>query len=87
MTVYEIPNIEHCTVEEFGNPAWMYRIISNEGWFIHLNDGIVDAINAWKTAVALSDDYDFSIVEIRAKADLPKDAEIYGIVNPQEVAI
>lgn len=86
MPVYEIPNIEHCTVEEFGNPVWMYRIISNEGWFIHLNDGIADAINAWKTAVALPDDYDFSIVEIRAEADLPEDAEIYGNVNPQEVA-
>lgn len=85
MTVYEIPNIEHCTVEEFGNPARMYRIISNAGWFIHLNDGIADAINAWKTAVALPDDYDFSIVEIRAEADLPEDAEIYGIVNPPEV--
>lgn len=85
MTVYEIPNIEHCTVEEFGNPARMYRIISNEGWFIHLNDGIADAINTWKTAVALPDDYDFSIVEIRAEADLPEDAEIYGIVNPPEV--
>ena len=86
MTVYEIPNIEHCTVEEFGNPAKMYRIISNEGWYIHLNDGIADAINTWKTAVALPDDYDFSIVEIRDEADLPKDAEIYSIVNPQEVA-
>ena len=86
MTVYEIQNIEHCTVEEFGNPACMYRIISNEGWFIHLNDGIADAINTWKTAVALPDDYDFSIVEIRAEADLPEDAEIYGIVNPKEVA-
>lgn len=86
MPVYEIPNIEHCTVEEFGNPVWMYRIISNEGWFIHLNDGIADAINAWKTAVALPDDYDFSIVEIRAEEDLPENAEIYGNVNPQEVA-
>ena len=84
MTVYDIPNIEHCTVEEFGNTARMYRIISNEGWFIHLNDGIPDKIRTWKTAVALPDNCDFSIVEIRAKADLPEDAEIYGIVNPPE---
>ena len=86
MTVYEIPNIEHCTVEEIGNPVFMYRIISNDGWYIHLNNGVTDTVNIWKTAVALRTDYDFSIVEIRAEADLPEDAEICGIVNPPEVA-
>lgn len=78
MTVYEIPNIEHCTVREIGNPVVMYRINSNEGWYIHLNDGIEGTENYYKTAVALLATYDFSIVEIVAEADLPSDAEICG---------
>lgn len=82
MTVYEVPNIEHCTVRPLGDPVVVYRINSNEGWYIHLNDGDELAANAWKTAVALSVDFDFSIVQIVAEADLPEGAEIYGIVNP-----
>lgn len=82
MTVYEIPNIEHCNVREVGSPAVMYRISSKEGWYIHLNDGDEGAEHIWKTAVALSAKYDFSLVQIVAEADLPEGAEIYGIVNP-----
>lgn len=78
MSVYEIPNIEHCTVEEIGNPAVVYRIRSNEGWYIHLNDDVEDTQNIWKTVVALLATTDFSIVEIRAEADLPEGAEICG---------
>ena len=81
MTVYEIPNIEHCTVQEIGNPVAVYRINSHDGWYIHLNDGIEDTVNVWKCAVALSVRYDFSQVEIRAEADLPEGAEIYGDVT------
>lgn len=78
MTVYEIPNIEHCTIEEIGSPAIMYRIRSNEGWYIHLNNGVEDTVNVWKTVVALLANDDFSMVEIRAEADLPAGAEICG---------
>ena len=67
MTVYEIPNIEHCTIRPVGNVA--YRINSNDGWYIHLNDGIEDTANIYKTAVILSTDYDFSQVEIIAETD------------------
>lgn len=80
MTVYEIPNIEHCTVTPVVNGA-AYKINSHEGWYIHLNNGIEDTANVWKTAVILQATYDFSIVEIRAAADLPEDAEICGDVN------
>ena len=75
MTVYEIPNIEHCTVEAVASGR-MYRITSNEGWYIHLNNGIEDTVNVWKTVVILQATYDFSIVEIRPFAELPEDAEI-----------
>lgn len=84
MTVYEIPNIEHCTIEEIGNPVVGYRINSNEGWYIHLNDGVEDTLNIYKTAVALPVSYDFSQVEIIAEADLPEDAEICGDVDDKK---
>lgn len=83
MTVYEIPNIEHCTVTPMVNNT-VFRIVSNEGWYIHLNDGVEDTVNVWKTAVILRSDYDFSQVEIRAEADLPEGAEICGNVNNTE---
>lgn len=76
MTVYEIPNIEHCTVREVGTIA--YRINSNEGWYIHLNDGDEETANIYKTAVVLILPYNFEQVEIIAEADLPEGAEICG---------
>lgn len=75
MTVYEIPNIEHCTVTPIAN---MFRIIAHEGWYIHLNDGDEETANIWKGAVILLATDDFSMVEIRAEADLPEGAEICG---------
>lgn len=78
MTLYEIPNIEHCNIEEGAN--W-YRVTSHEGWYIHLNNGVEDTLNVWKGAVVLLKNMDFSIVEIRAEADLPPDAEICGSGN------
>jgi hypothetical protein len=76
MTVYEIPNIEHCDIEPVGTLG--YRIRSHEGWYIHLNDDVEDTANVWKTVVVLLANMDFSIVEIRAEADLPEGAEICG---------
>ncbi len=83
MTVYEIPNIKHCTVMPVG--VLGYRIISNNGWYIHLNDGDAETANIWKGAVVLLSNYDFSQVEIRAEADLPEGAEICGIGDDKEV--
>ena len=77
MTVYEISNIEHCTVTPVGNIG--YRIIANEGWSIHLNDGDEETLNLWKGAVVLLADYDFSQVEIREVAELPEEAEICAV--------
>lgn len=86
MTVYDIPNIEHCTIEVIGNSASPsgYRITAHEGWYIHLNDGDEETANIWKGAVALRAAYNFSQVEIRAEADLPEGAEIFGGGNEPE---
>ena len=75
MSVYDLPNV---TVIPVGDPVVMYRINSNEGWYIHLpsHEDFV-----FKTAVALRPDYDFSTVQIVAEADLPADAEILGDDN------
>jgi hypothetical protein len=80
MTVYEIPNIDHCVVTPVANGR-MYRIVSNDGWYIHLNDGDEETANLYKTAVALLATFDFSLVEIVAAADLPENAEICGDIN------
>lgn len=83
MTVYEIPNINHCTVTEMASGR-MYRIISNEGWYIHLNDGIEGSENVYKTAVILQATYPFEQVEIVPESELPEGAEICGGGNENE---
>ena len=86
MTVYDIPNIEHCTVTPMASGR-MFKIETNEGWYIHLNDGDVETENIWKGAVILPTAYDFSMVEIRPFAELPEDAEICGVVTDTETDI
>jgi hypothetical protein len=82
MTVYEIPNIEHCDVRALGTVG--FRIIAHEGWYIHLNDGDEETANNWTREVGLPASADFSIVEIRAEADLPDGAEINGYDNNEQ---
>lgn len=82
MTVYDIPNIEHCSVIPFGNAI---KLKTESGWYIHLNDDVEDTTKIWKTVVILRTDYDWFLVEIRAEADLPKDAEICGDLNKPEI--
>lgn len=82
MTVYDIPNIEHCTVIPFGNAI---KLKTESGWYIHLNDDVEDTTKLWKTVVILRTDYDWSLVEIRAEADLPEDAETCGDANKPEI--
>ena len=79
MTVYEVPNIKHCDIEE--GSAW-YRIVAHDGWFIHLHNGVEDTQNLWKRAVVLMKTTDFLIVEIRAEADLPEGSETAGTEPP-----
>ena len=77
MTVYEIPNIEHCDVTEVAGGR-MFGIVAHEGWYIHLNDGDESTANVYKGAVILRADRDFSTVEIVPESELPEDAEILG---------
>lgn len=85
MTVYEIPNIEHCDVSTIGTIG--FRIIAHSGWYIHQRDhseGMDENGNPtkiYKTVALLRTDYDFSLVEITAEADLPDNAEICGSGN------
>jgi hypothetical protein len=82
MTVYDIPNIEHCDVSMLG--ASHYRLIAHEGWYIYQADNIPgedengNPTKVYRGAAILSVNYDFSKVEITAEADLPPNAEICG---------
>ena len=78
MTVYEIPNIEHCTIESVASGR-MFRITAHEGWYIHLNDGDEETANVYKGAVALRAEYPFEQVEIIPASELPEGAEILGV--------
>lgn len=80
MTVYDIPNIEHCTVTAIGS---MYRIRANEGWYINVN--VEGNENFYKGAVILQSTFDFSLVTIIPESELPEDAEILGGSNNNTV--
>lgn len=87
MTVYDIPNIEHCDVTMLGTIG--YRIFAHEGWYIYQADNIPggteeNPTKIYRTAVILFTNYDFSLVEITAAADLPDNAEICGDTMPGE---
>lgn len=85
MTIYEIPNIENCTVTPIGNPPVIYKVTANAGWYIHFNDGVEETANHYKTVVGLNANYDFSLVEIVPESELPEGAEILGGNTENEV--
>lgn len=82
MTIYEIPNIEHCDVSAIGTIG--YRVFAHEGWYIHKStdlDGIDENGNptkVYKTVALIGVNEDMSGIEITAEADLPENAEICG---------
>ncbi len=85
MTVYDIPNIEHCDVSMVGNV--LYRIVAHPGWYIYQADNPTggdeeNPTKIYRGAAILSVNYDFSLVEITAEADLPDNAEICGDTTP-----
>jgi hypothetical protein len=90
MTIFDIPNIEHCDVTPVGTIA--HRVIAHPGWYIHQTDnppGGTDEnpTKIYKTAAILRTNYDYSKVEITAEADLPGNAEICGTGgNDHEIA-
>lgn len=86
MTVYDIPNIEHCTVSPIGTIG--FRVIAHDGWYIYQSTNIPgedengNPTKIYRTVALLPTDYDFSQVEITAETDLPPNAEICGGLTP-----
>ena len=74
MTVYEIPNIENCTVTVVANGLG-YKIKTNDGWVIHLP---TYAENEYSTVIALLATFDFSTVQILPISSLEGDYVING---------
>lgn len=81
MTVFEVPNIEHCTVTPMAN-GMAYRIVTNDGWVIKLPDY---AENEYSTAVILMANRDYSTLQILPISSLPEDAVINGETNKPEI--
>lgn len=82
MTIYEVPNIEHCRVEEIGDPVFFYRLFANDGWYIHLNDGDEETANLWKTVTGIGVNQDLTIIQIVPESELPEGAEICAVYKP-----
>lgn len=80
-----IPHIAN--VEQLGNPAIMFTVTTETGYFIHLTiwDDDEALSNIYKTVTGIYPDDDINIIQIVAEADLPADADICGGVNPPSV--
>ena len=63
-------DILNTTTEEFGG---MYIITADDGYCMHLPE---HDEQIYKGAVALQPTYDFSLVQVLAKEDVPEGAEI-----------
>ena len=92
MTIFDVPGIEHADVTAVGTIGW--RIAMHEGWYIHLRDNepgedeFGNPTKVYKGAAILWTDYDFSLVEICAEADLPDNAQILATpTNPDHEAM
>lgn len=87
MTIYDIPNIEHCTVTAIGTVA--HRIVCNDGWYIHKSTDPAGGTEEnptviYQTVAIVYASEDLSGIEIVAEADLPDNAEICGGDNEPE---
>ena len=81
MTVYEIPNINHCTVIVIGDPVVGYEIRANTGWYIHTAN---HKEKMYATIILVPSSYNFSTIQIVAEEDLPEGAEIHGNADEKE---
>lgn len=72
MTVYDIPNV---TVEEMGNPVFLYRITTVEGYVIKLPT--YEELE-YKTVAVFRTTDDLSVVQILPISELPEGAFING---------
>lgn len=89
MTVFDIPNIEHCDVVAVGTVA--YRVNTHTGWYIHkpmFGGGADDEGNPtknYKTSTIIRVDEDMTGIEITAEADLPDNAVINEVGSTPEI--
>ena len=88
MTIYDIPNIEHCDVTPIGTVGW--RVSAHDGWYIHKSTDLPsmdeegNTTIIYRTYVAIRNTEDLSGIEIVAEADLPANAEICGDTGNNE---
>lgn len=81
-----VPNIEHCSIRTIGDPAIGYVISTDDGWYIHRNDGDEETANVWKTATTIRTVEDPAILQIVPESDLPPGYEIWAKTPSTEVA-
>lgn len=85
MTIYDIPNIDHCEVEFMSETT--VRLWAHEGWYIHKStdfpieddDGNQIGVMYRTVVIIFIDREDLSGIEITAEADLPPGSQIFGI--------
>lgn len=89
MTIYDIPNIEHCDVSAVGAMGW--RVSAHSGWYIHksttpdIEDENGNSKKVYHTFVAIHISEDLTGIEIIPESELPDNAEICGGGNDHEV--
>lgn len=89
MTIYDIPNIEHCDVTAVGTSGW--RVAAHDGWYIHKptdpagEDADGNPTILYRTYAIIRNTENLAGIEIVAEADLPPNAEICGDGNDHEV--
>lgn len=82
MTIYDIPNIEHCDIETIGTMGW--RLRAHDGWYIYKSTNpVIEDLNGnqcklYQTVVAVRNTENLAGIEITAEVDLPDNAIING---------
>lgn len=86
MTIYDIPNIEHCDIRQVTEN--IVGLTMHDGWYAHKStdpageDENGNPTIMYRTSIVIFiDREDLSGIEIVAEADLPANAEICGDAN------
>lgn len=79
MTIYDIQNIQHCTVTPVGSIA--FRVKAHDGWYIHKATDMPggkeeEPTVIYRTCVIIALSEDMSGIEIVTADNLPDNAEI-----------
>lgn len=89
-SIYDVPNIEHATIEDFGIG---YRITTNpDEYLIHLSDYdendpyYEQSLHSYKWCVIIHSDFDWNHLHIVPRSELPEDAEITSVKDKPEIS-